>query len=88
MYKFNGWNGAVVCDGCSIIMEQNIPFEKYRKEHSGYDFCEQCLSNLTIVDNFDMIEYILEIKSQDELYFLQINQLKKDGNITQIGNKG
>ena len=43
MYKFNGGNGAVVCDGCSIIMEQNIPFEKYRKEHSGYDFCEQCL---------------------------------------------
>ena len=48
MYKFNGGNGAVVCDGCSIIMEQNIPFEKYRKEHSGYDFCEQCLSNLTL----------------------------------------
>jgi hypothetical protein len=63
MYKFNGGNGAVVCDGCSIIMEQNIPFEKYRKEHSGYDFCEQCLSNLTIVDNFDMIENILEFNS-------------------------
>jgi hypothetical protein len=61
MYKFNGGNGAVVCDGCSIIMEQNIPFEKYRKEHSGYDFCEQCLSNLTIVDNFDMIENILSL---------------------------
>lgn len=88
MYKFNGGNGAVVCDGCSIIMEQNIPFEKYRKEHSGYDFCEQCLSNLTIVDNFDMIENILEFNSQDEFYFLQIIQRKKDGNITQIGNNG
>lgn len=50
MYKFNGGNGAVVCDGCSVIMEQNIPFDRYRKEHSGYDFCEQCLSGLTVVD--------------------------------------
>lgn len=88
MYKFNGGNGAVVCDGCSVIMEQNIPFDKYRKEHSGYDFCEQCLSNLTIVDNFDMIENILEFNNQDEFYFLQIIQRKKDGNVTQIGNNG
>lgn len=88
MYKFNGGNGAVVCDECSVIMEQNIPFDKYRKEHSGYDFCEQCLSNLTIVDNFDMIENILEFNNQDEFYFLQIIQRKKDGNVTQIGNNG
>lgn len=88
MYKFNGGNGAVVCDGCSIIMEQNIPFSRYRNEHSGYDFCERCLSNLTIVDNFDRIESILEFNNQDEFYFLQIIQRKKDGNITQIGNNG
>lgn len=64
MYKFNGGNGAVVCDGCSVIMEQNIPFDKYRKEHSGYDFCEQCLSGLTIVDNFDQIENILSLTTK------------------------
>lgn len=61
MYKFNGGNGAVVCDGCSVIMEQNIPFDRYRKEHSGYDFCERCLSGLTVVDNFDQIENILSL---------------------------
>lgn len=88
MYKFNGGNGAVVCDGCSTIMKQNISFDRYRKEHSGYDFCEQCLSNLTIVDNFGLIENILEFNNQDEFYFLQIIQRKKDGNITQIGNNG
>ena len=55
---------------------------------NGAVVCDQCLSNLTIVDNFDMIENILEFNSQDEFYFLQIIQRKKDGNITQIGNNG
>lgn len=88
MYRFNGGDGAIVCDGCGTIVKDGFPFSRYLKEHSGYDFCEQCLSNLTIVDNFDLIENILEFDNPDEFYFLQIIQRKKDGNITQIGNNG
>ena len=41
-----------------------------------------------VIDNFDQILDILEFNNQDEFYFLQIIQRKKDGNVTQIGNNG
>lgn len=39
-----------------------------------------------IVDNFSIIENILEFKNKDEFYYLQIIQRKKDGNIVQNGS--
>lgn len=88
MFKLNGGDGAIVCDSCGSIIKNGFPFDQYRKEHTGWDFCDECLSQLTVVDNFDMIENILEFNNQDEFYFLQIIQRKKDGNVTQIGNNG
>lgn len=88
MYKLNNGNGAVVCDSCSTIIEQNLSFKEYVNTHSGWDLCERCKSGITIVDNFDRIASMLEFNNQDEFYFLQIIQRKKDGNVTQIGNNG
>lgn len=88
MYKLNNGNGAVVCDSCSTIIEQNLSFKEYVNTHSGWDLCERCKSGITIVDNFDRIASMLEFNDKDEFYFLQIIQRKKDGNVTQIGNNG
>lgn len=87
-YKFNGGNGAILCDGCHTIIQSNISLSDYRKQHTGYDFCDKCLSNVKVVDNFDWALNFMEFKNQDEFYFIQIIQRKKDGNITQIGNNG
>ena len=43
---------------------------------------------MTTVDNFDLIESIMDFKNSNEFYFLQIIQRKKDGCDTQIGNNG
>lgn len=88
MYKLNNGNGAVVCDSCSTIIEQNLSFKEYVNTHSGWDLCERCKSGITIVDNFDRIASMLEFNDKDEFYFLQVIQRKKDGNVTQIGNNG
>lgn len=87
-YKFNNGNGCITCDSCGAIMVSPITFPLYRDSYPGYDFCETCSSKMTVVDNFDRIEKILEFNNRDEFYFLQIIQRKKDGNITQIGNNG
>lgn len=87
-YKFNGGNGAILCDGCHTIIQSNISLSDYRKQHTGYDFCDKCLSNVKVVDNFDWALNFMEFNNQDEFYFVQIIQRKKDGNITQIGNNG
>lgn len=88
MYKFNNAVGAIVCDGCGKILQNNVTIKEYRDTHTGYDFCEDCLSNLTIVDNFDRIKEIMQFNNSDEFYFVQIIQRKKDGNMTQVGNNG
>lgn len=88
MYKFNGSDGAVVCDGCGKTIEAPISLSQYRKTRAGWDFCEDCLNNLNIVDNFDLVERLLDFESSDEFYFLQIIQRKKDGNVTQVANNG
>lgn len=77
MYKLNNGNGAVVCDSCSIIVEQNLSFKEYVNTHSGWDLCERCKSGITIVDNFDRIASMLEFNDKDEFYFLQIIQRKR-----------
>ena len=87
-YKFNGGNGAILCDGCHTIIQSNISLSDYRKQHTGYDFCDKCLSNVKVVDNFDWALNFMEFNNKDEFYFVQIIQRKKDGNITQIGNNG
>lgn len=43
---------------------------------------------MTTVDNFDLIESIMDFKNSNEFYFIQIIQRKKDGCDTQIGNNG
>lgn len=30
-YKFNNGNGAIICDDCRIIIQENISFEEYEK---------------------------------------------------------
>ena len=40
------------------------------------------------VDNFDLIEEFLKFESEDDFYFLQVIQRKKDGNETGRGNNG
>ncbi len=87
-YKFNGGNGAILCDGCHTIIKSNLSLSEYRMQHTGYDFCENCLSNLKVVDNINWALNFMEFNNQDEFYFVQIIQRKKDGNITQIGNNG
>lgn len=88
MFKLNGGNGAVVCDSCGTIIKQNISFQTYSNESTGYDLCDQCRTHLLEVDNFDKIKDIMEFNNPNEFYFLQIIQRKKDGNITQVGNNG
>lgn len=88
MFKINGGNGAVICDGCSTIIKNGIAYSEYKETSSGYDLCDECRSNITEVDNFDRICKILEFNKKDEFYFLQIIQRKKDGNVTDTGNNG
>lgn len=40
------------------------------------------------IDNFDLIEENLKFESNDDFYFLQVIQRKKDGNVTGRGNNG
>lgn len=88
MYKFSGSDGAVVCDGCGKIIESPISISQYRKTRAGWDFCDECLTSLNIVDNFDLIEFLMGFNNSNEFYFLQIIQRKKDGNVTQVANNG
>lgn len=88
MFKFNGGNGAIVCDGCSTMIKDGILYSEYSKISSGYDLCDECYKGLEIVDNFDKLLPLLKFENKDEFYFLQIIQRKKDGNITQVGNNG
>lgn len=88
MYRFNGADGAITCDGCSTIIRSNITLKDYRETSSGYDYCPRCLSGLKVTDNFDAVLDMIDFQDRDEFYFLQIIQRKKDGNITQIGNNG
>lgn len=88
MFKINGGNGAVVCDGCSTIIKNGIPYSEYKESSSGYDLCNDCKKGITEVDNFNVICNFLEFNNPDEFYFLQIIQRKKDGNVTDTGNNG
>ena len=88
MFKINGGNGAVVCDGCSTIIKNGIAYSEYKETSSGYDLCAECRSNIIEVDNFNRIYEILKFNNKDEFYFLQIIQRKKDGNVTDTGNNG
>ena len=88
MFKINGGNGAIVCDGCGTIIKNGIPYSEYKNISSGYDLCDECKREITEVDNFDIICKMLEFNNPDEFYFLQIIQRKKDGNVTDTGNNG
>lgn len=88
MFKINGGNGAVICDGCSTIIKNGIVYSEYKETSSGYDLCDECRSNIIEVDNFNRIYEILKFNNKDEFYFLQIIQRKKDGNVTDTGNNG
>ena len=65
-YKFNGGNGAILCDGCCTIIQSNISLSDYRKQHTGYDFCDRCLSNVKVIDNFDWALNFMEFKKMIE----------------------
>lgn len=43
---------------------------------------------LTIINNFNLIENFIEWNNQNEFYFLQIIQRKKDGNVSDCRNNG
>lgn len=86
MYKFNDGIGAIVCDKCQTIIKTGIDPRKYKEQSTGIDLCENC--TLNDVDNFDKILDFISFNNQDEFYFLQVIQRKKDGNVTQIGNNG
>ena len=83
-YKFNGGNGAIVCDHCGTIIRTNISRKEYSEISNGVDICNKC--NVQEVDNFDLIADALEFNNRDEFYFLQIIQRKKDGNVAQVTN--
>lgn len=86
MFKFNNGIGAVVCNKCHTIIQNNVDPRKYKQMSNGIDLCPNC--HIDDVDNFDKILEFMDFKNQDEFYFLQVIQRKKDGNVTQIGNNG
>ena len=85
-YKFNGGNGAIVCDSCSTIIKTNVTPAEYSKISNGVDICDKC--RIEEVDNFDLIADAMEFNNRDEFYFLQVIQRKKDGNVAQSMNNG
>ena len=88
MFKFNNGNGAIICNDCGKVIENNLTFNEYKTISSNFDLCDDCIKNYTLVDNFDLIESIMTFENKDEFYFVQIIQRKKDGNVTQIGSNG
>ena len=46
MFKFNGGNGAIICDCCRIIMKENISQNDWpEKDPDGVpyaDICDEC----------------------------------------------
>lgn len=89
MFKFNGGSGAIVCDSCRTIIKTGITPDKYNKGKTGVDLCDTCRSdNIAVVDNFDQIESLMNFSNQNEFYFVQIIQRRKDGNVAQMSSNG
>lgn len=46
MYKFNNGRGAVICDNCRVIMDQNISLKDYESLRTKFNFeldeCWRC----------------------------------------------
>ena len=52
-YKYNGGIGAVICDGCRVMIDMEISDYDYRiiyKNKDG-DFCWRCKLNLKEIKN-------------------------------------
>lgn len=89
MFKFNNGNGAIVCDCCSTVFKTNITPKEYNEISTGVDLCISCKDeNVKEVDNFDIIESLMSFNNQNEFYFVQIIQRKKDGNVAQMSSNG
>jgi len=48
MYKFNGGRGAVICDVCRIIIDEDLGLKEYEeiyeKVNPDGDICTKCFS--------------------------------------------
>lgn len=44
MFKFNGGDGAVVCDRCRVIIDSGLSYKEYEECYNGPrgDFCPSC----------------------------------------------
>ena len=76
MFKFNNGIGAIVCNKCHTIIQTKVDPRKYKQMSNGIDLCPNC--HIDDVDNFDKILEFMDFKNQDEFYFLQVIQRKKD----------
>jgi len=50
-YKFNSGYGAVICDQCKVIIDEDLGYVEYEdaygnSAHDG-DFCWMCITNVT-----------------------------------------
>ena len=45
-YKFNGGQGAVICDKCRLMIDRDISYQEYLQvyntNNNGGDFCTRC----------------------------------------------
>ena len=85
-------NSRVLCDKCHRVIVPNMMEDIFHNvvEYSKTDgviLCEECKSKT--IDNFDKVSKdLMKFDNQNQFYFVQIIQRKKDGNITHIGNNG
>lgn len=72
MFKFNGGDGAVICDCCGKIIRTG--------QESGqfFDVCENCQKIPSVVDNFDLIADTLIFDDENTFYWIQVVKRRKD----------
>ena len=52
MYRFNGGFGAVTCDACRVIIDEDLSLVEYEESYNGAmsghegDFCWECLNGI------------------------------------------
>lgn len=71
MIKFNNGRGAVVCDVCGKIISEGV-------SGNVVDICPQCATKPSVVDNFDLVESLLDYKDYRDFYWVQVIKRRKD----------